>query len=78
MAKGIRKGSELSNISETWDQNEQKRQRENAPARENVADSNLEKTIKEEATEYEQDKKDRVLGGDRATVNDDRSNVSEG
>ena len=77
MAKEIRRGSELSNISETWDQNESKRQQDNTPAREDTAadtpaTNDLEQAIKEEAAEYDNvNKEERVLGGDRATLNDD-------
>jgi hypothetical protein len=71
----IHKGTELNNVKETWEQNEQARQGENAgvgsidqPA---GVDSDLQQTIKEEAAEYDQANKDeRVLDGERATVRD--------
>ena len=76
MANEIRKGSELSNISETWDENERKRASGDAADASSAPDTapvgnNLEQVIKEEAAEYDTvNKEDRVLGGDRATVDD--------
>jgi hypothetical protein len=74
MAKSTHKGSELNNVQETWEQNERARAagKDMVPASEPAGDSELEKVIHEEAAEYDNDKKeDRLLGGDRATVNDD-------
>ena len=73
MAKEIHKGSELRNVSETWDENERKREAGNAPIHEEVGTGNsLEEVIKEEAAEYDQENKEnRLLGGERASVNDD-------
>ncbi len=77
MAKGTHKGSEYSNINETWDQNERKRESGNTPGTDEVASTpttskDLEQTIREEAAEYEKvNKEERLLGGDRATVNDE-------
>ena len=75
MAKSIHKGTELNNVSETWDQNERDRPRSDAG---NTGDdatttgSGLEQVIKEEASEYDNANKDeRGLGGERASVNDD-------
>ena len=70
-------GSELDNVQETWNQNEKLRANEET----NKIDDNtledaapateLDKLIKEEANEYDNDnKEDRLLGGDRASVND--------
>lgn len=80
MPNNIRRGSELSNISETWDQNESKRPPENTPGATETpgtatpARNDLDEVIKEEAAEYDMtNKEDRVLGGDRATVNDAES-----
>lgn len=80
MPNNMRRGSELSNISETWDQNESKRPAENAPNSTETpgnavpAANDLDETIKEEAAEYDMtNKEDRVLGGDRASVNDAES-----
>ncbi len=80
MAKSIHRGSELNNISETWDENERKRESGTAPGRESTASNvasegnDLEQVIKEEAAEYDNaNKENRVLGGDRASVNDDSS-----
>ena len=79
MAKGIQKGSEFNNVNETWNQNEQNRASGNAPGQEsNVAADrdNLEQTIKEEAAEYDRaDKEERLLGGDRASVNDEETDL---
>ncbi|HEY1021021.1 MAG TPA: hypothetical protein VGE06_01855 [Flavisolibacter sp.] len=72
----IHKGTELNNVRETWQQNEQNRQNENAPQRINTGnsshlDEDLQKDIQEGAAEYDRaDKDDRLLGGDRASVND--------
>lgn len=79
MAKNIHKGNELSNISETWDQNERNKVSGNAPggagSTENTAatgNEDLDQVIKEEASEYDHAKKeDRLMGGERATLNDD-------
>jgi len=75
MAKGIHKGTELSNINETWQQNERSNEDNgdnestSSPA---LPGNDLQQIIKEEAAEYENDNKsDRILPGERATVNDD-------
>ncbi|HEY1113927.1 MAG TPA: hypothetical protein VGE66_10205 [Chitinophagaceae bacterium] len=82
MAKGIHKGSELRNVSETWDENERKRAGSHAPGRDDPASddtaggNDLQQVIKDEAAEYDQDhKEDRLLGGERASVNDDDLNT---
>lgn len=78
MAKGIHKGSELKNISETWDQNERNRESGNVPGSlrsatyDDTEGNDLERVVKEEAAEYDNaNKEDRILGGERASVNDD-------
>jgi hypothetical protein len=78
MAKGIHKGSELKNISETWDQNERNRRSGNIPGKEHIVtnddtgENDLDRVVKEEAAEYDHtDKEDRLLGGERASINDD-------
>jgi hypothetical protein len=78
MAKEIHRGSELRNVSETWDENERNRDSSGLPAGSGAADTpatgdnELEKIIHEEAAEYDQvNKEERILGGERATVNDD-------
>jgi hypothetical protein len=80
MAKGIHKSTELHNVSETWDQNERLRATNGGQDDDAVtgselpAGNSLEQAIKEEAAEYDNDNKEnRVLGGDRASVNDDAS-----
>lgn len=77
MAKGIHKGTEFNNVNETWNQNEQNRAGGNAPGQQqNVTTNrdNLDQTIKEEAAEYDQaDKEERLLGGDRASINDEEA-----
>lgn len=74
----IHKGNELRNVNETWQQNEQNRNDENAPgatgrtAPAANVDSDLQQSIENEAAEYDRaNKEDRLLGGDRASVNDD-------
>lgn len=78
MAKNVHKGTELNNVSETWDENERKRGGDNDASSESLAASDtpaandLDKLIKEEAAEYDNDNKEnRLLGGERASVNDD-------
>jgi rubrerythrin len=69
MPKNIHKGTELNNVRETWEQNEKRDVRSKVPK---STDENLERIIEEEASEYENaNKEDRLLGGERATVNDD-------
>ena len=69
MSKNIHKGTEFSNIKETWKQNEKEREHLNAPSK---TDENLERTIKEESSEYDStNKEERLLTGDRASVNDE-------
>jgi hypothetical protein len=71
----IHKGNELNNVRETWKQNEQN-SGENAPQRiateSRELDEDLQQDIREGAAEYDKaNKEDRLLGGDRASVNDD-------
>ena len=66
---------ELNNVNETWDRNEQLRSNENTPGNPSpgvsTVSNDLERTIREEAAEYDSaNKEDRLLDGDRATVND--------
>ena len=75
MPKNIHKGTELNNIRETWDQNERRRSQTDGPS---TTDRNLERVIEEEATEYENaNKEERVLGGERASVNDDNNSEKD-
>ena len=75
----IHKGTELNNVKETWQQNENEN-RGGAPERLNTSgdeatgvDSDLQQTIREEAAAYDKaNKEDRLLGGERATMNDDQ------
>lgn len=77
MAKATHRVTGLNNVSETWDRNEQKRSEENAAENdmENTeipAASELDRVVRDEAAEYDNDnKEERLLGGDRATRNDD-------
>jgi hypothetical protein len=80
MAKNIHKGTEYNNINETWDQNEKRRESGAAPRLDDTSsdrattDNDLQQVIQEEAAEYDNaNKEERILGGDRATVNDDNS-----
>ena len=69
MAKPIHKGTELNNVKETWEQNEKEQTRTNRPV---IANESLEDKIQEEARQYDDaNKEDRLLGGERASVNDD-------
>lgn len=72
MAKGIHKGTELNNVQETWNENERRRAEGEDTGRQAGVDENLQQVISKEAAEYDRDnKEDRLLGGDRASVNDD-------
>jgi hypothetical protein len=69
------KGSEHNNIRETWERNEAERRAASGPERPGTVTTSvnrdLEETIKEEAAEYDNaSKEDRLLEGDRASVND--------
>jgi len=69
MPKNIHKGTELNNVRETWEQNEKENEKTNSSS---TTDKNLERTIKEEASEYDHaNKEERTLGGERACVSDD-------
>ena len=78
MAKGIQKATGLNNVSETWDKNERTRGNANNTGNNEPvggsdvpAASELDRLVKDEAAEYDnENKEDRLLGGDRATVND--------
>jgi hypothetical protein len=87
MAKGTHKGSKLANVAETWDQNERKREEAGGPEREAetsrseeaITDNDLIRVIKEEAAEYDnENKENRLLGGQRATINDDADETASG
>jgi hypothetical protein len=78
MENSIHKGTELNNVKETWDQNEKNKENENTGKTETEnskaapAKTELEKIIKQEATEYdEENKENRLLTGERATINDE-------
>jgi rubrerythrin len=69
MSKSIHKGTELNNVKETWDQNEREQVNRNAPS---TTEENLERVIEEESSEYDEaNKEERLLSGDRASVNDE-------
>jgi hypothetical protein len=69
MSKSIHKGTELNNIKETWDRNERERLNANAPS---TTNEDLEREIENEASEYENaNKEERLLTGDRASVDDE-------
>jgi hypothetical protein len=72
MAKGIHKGTELNNVQETWNENERRRAAGEDIGGATGSDEGLQRVIREEAAEYDgENKSDRVLGGERATLNDD-------
>ncbi|MBA2328869.1 MAG: hypothetical protein M3413_05910 [Bacteroidota bacterium] len=77
MAKQIKKGTGLNNVSETWDENERKRISGDSGSedltRYNTSEENdLEQVIHKEAAEYDnENKENRILGGERASVNDE-------
>jgi hypothetical protein len=69
MSKNIHKGTELNNVKETWEQNEKERVNTNARS---TTDENLDRVIKEESSEYDSaNKEERLLDGDRASLNDE-------
>lgn len=69
MAKNIHKGTELNNVRETWERNEREKINADRPT---TTDESLERIIEEEALEYDRaNKKERLLDGDRASVNDE-------
>jgi hypothetical protein len=70
-------GTELNNVQETWNQNERLRANEetgetnNNTAEDAAPETELDRIVKEEASEYDnENKENRLLGGDRASVND--------
>lgn len=72
------KGTEYQNVIETWEQNERNKLNTDPVSKEGSdltdlgAGNDLEHLIKQEAFEYDhENKENRVLGGDRATINDD-------
>ncbi len=76
----VHKGTELNNIQETWNQNERMRENNEMPGTGDTGGDaagvgdDLQRVIKEEAAEYDNaNKEDRVLDGDRATVNNNNS-----
>lgn len=74
MAKTVHKGTELNNVKETWNENEREHLNAGAPS---TTDENLERAIKKEAADYEDaNKEERLLGGDRASVDDDKEEGS--
>lgn len=85
MENGTHKGSEFKNIIETWEENERRKEKEGLSGTEGTATteastgSDLDQLIKQEAAEYDnENKENRVLTGDRATINDEPgSNASE-
>ena len=78
MAKSIHKGTEFSNINETWQQNERDGSNSGTSDDPALPGKDLQQVIKEEAAAYENENKaDRVLPGERATVNDDQNNSKE-
>ncbi|GAA4338063.1 hypothetical protein [Flaviaesturariibacter amylovorans] len=68
MATSRHRGTELNNVRETWEQNE--RESGMTPVS-NTGSEGLERTIQEEAAEYDRNSsEERLLGGDRASVSD--------
>ena len=67
------KGSELNNVKETWEQNERIPDRgvQPEPVRNTAADD-IQETIQREAADYDRTSIDEnLLGGERASVNDE-------
>jgi hypothetical protein len=75
MSKSIHKGTELNNIKETWNQNERDGLNRNAPS---TTNEDLEREIENEASEYDKaNKEERLLTGDRASVDDESASEGE-
>lgn len=75
----LHKGTELNNVRETWQQNERNRDADDKPAlsHSEAANTDLDRIVREEATAYDNaDKEERLLGGERATVNDSKGGGS--
>lgn len=71
MAQQPHKGTELSNVSQTWEKNERERAQDTG-AEDTPAASELDRMVSEEAREYDNaSAEDNLLGGDRASVRDD-------
>ena len=72
----IHKGTELNNVKETWQQNERSKEAGSINGNEDAADQStvsdeVKQAIKEEAAEYDNaNKADRIMDGDRATINE--------
>jgi hypothetical protein len=71
-------GTELNNVKEIWDQNEKERAKggeaDNIQENATLA-TELDRIIQHEASEYDnENKENRLLGGDRASVNDVENN----
>lgn len=76
MENQIKKGTGLINVSETWDENERKL-KSGEPGGEELIRYNtseqhdLDEVIHKEAAEYDnENNEDKILGGERASVND--------
>jgi hypothetical protein len=71
-------GTELNNVKETWDQNEKERTNGSSAADDKGSQApvtELDQIIQEEASEYDnENKENRLLSGDRASVNDVENN----
>ena len=72
-------GTELNNVKETWDQNEKERANRGEAADDVISDTApataLDQIIQDKASEYDnENKENRLLSGDRASVNDVESN----
>jgi hypothetical protein len=69
MTTNQHKGTELNNVRETWEKNEREQVKTNAPP----STESLQRTIEEEATKYDEaNKEERLLTGNRASLNDDQ------
>jgi len=71
MSKAIHKGTELNNVKETWEKNEEEKANAGAPS---AVGNDLQQTIRKEADEYDEaNKGERILDGDRASVEDEKN-----
>ncbi|TCZ70508.1 hypothetical protein [Flaviaesturariibacter aridisoli] len=68
----IHRGSELNNVKETWNENERNPDRGVQPQPVSSPADGLQSTIQREAEDYDHtSKNEQLLGGDRASINDE-------
>lgn len=72
MANHLQRGKEWVNVSETWRENAARSSEDSQAGEPTGVSDDLQQTIEEESAEYDAaNKEDRLLGGDRASVDDE-------